>query len=413
MLDVNSTFYEVQCSIDVNFISERWTLSGVRIDRSHQVSEFDRLAILENYPRFGSNTRQHLYCRAILDNTPPRFMNLKSFSSRSSDARSTCAHPHSMGQHKLNRSIVASLLSLAAVATVSQPEQAAAIDLNFSTIDTALDTTTSVNYYNFGFGPGVASNVIHYKNVYSGVDAVVTATVTGANYSFSEHIYNYSANTAGQPTGDAAFFYQIAPNSTGLGTMNYKIDLFASGSNYSTAYVASDLRLFAYDIDGEAIQGESLRVAKDTGTGGLVGYQIGTAANALIVTDNPTNYLFSGRDANLAESNTSGGILLYFQNTSSVNLQFEANTRTASAAATGLPVGSPTGNPVFSAIDGDVSLIGNNATNFDASGRATTAAGFGTYQTATKIPEPFTIIGSLIGGGVAFRMRKKLKATSK
>jgi hypothetical protein len=342
-------------------------------------------------------------------------MNLKSFPSRSSDAASTRAHPHSIGQHQLNRSILASVLSLAAVATVCQPDRAAAIDLNFSTIDTALDTTTTVNYYNFGFGPGVASNVIHYKNVFSGVDAVVTATVTGANYSFSEHIYNYSANSAGQPTGDAAFFYQIAPTFTGLGTMNYKIDLFASGSNYSTAYVASDLRLFAYDIDGEATQGESLRVAKGNGTSGLVGYQIGNSTTAplpLLVTNNATDYVFSGRDINLAESNTSGGVILYYENTSSVNLQFEANTRTPSAAGTGLPAGSPTGNPVFSAIDGDVSLIGNNTTNFDSSGYATTAAGFGKYQ-STKIPEPFTVIGSLIGGGVALRMRKKLKATSK
>jgi hypothetical protein len=343
-------------------------------------------------------------------------MNLKSFPSLDRGASSTRAHPHSIGQHQLNRSIVASLLSLAAVATVSQPDRAAAIDLNFSTIDTTLDTSTTINYYGAGFGSGVANSVIHYKSVYSGVDAVVTATVTGANYSFSEHIYNYSANTAGQPTGDAAFFYQIAPTFTGLGTMNYKIDLFTSGSNYSTAYVASNLRLFAYDIDGEAAQGESLRVAKDTGTGGLVGYQIGNATTAplpLIVTDNPTDYVFSGRDTNLAESNTSGGVLLYFQNTSSVNLQFEANTRTATAAATGLPVGSPTGNAVFSAIDGDVSLIGNNATNFDASGYATTAAGFSTYKAAQKIPEPFSIIGSLVGGAVAFGMRKKLKATSK
>jgi hypothetical protein len=345
--------------------------------------------------------------------TPP-IMNLKSFPSLRCDAGSTRAHPHSMGQHKINRSIVASLLSLAAMATVSQPEQAAAVDLSFGTIDTTLDTSTSTNFYNASFGPGVANSVIHYKNVAVGVDAVITATVTGANYSFSEHIYNYSANLAGQPTGDAAFFYQIAPNSTGLGTMNYKIDLFASGSNYSTAYVAPDLRLFAYDIDGEAAQGESLRVAKDTGTGGLVGYQIGSGATPLIVTDNATNYLFSGRDANLPESNTSGGVLLYFQNTSSVNLQFEANTRTATAAGTGLPVGSPTGNAVFSAIDGDVSLIGNNATNFDATtGHATAAAGFGSYSAAQKIPEPFSIIGSLVGGGVAFGMRKKLKAINK
>jgi hypothetical protein len=337
-------------------------------------------------------------------------MNLKSFPSLDRGASSTRAHPHSIGQHQLNRSIVASLLSLAAVATVSQPDRAVAIDLNFSTIDTTLDTSTSTNFYNFNFGPGVANSVIHYKNVSAGVDARITASVTGANYSFTENIYNYSAVAAGQPAGDAAFFYQIAPNFTGLGTMNYKIDLFASGSNYSTAYVAPDLRLFAYDIDGEAIQGEALRVAKDTGTGGLVGYQVGSAANALIVTDNSTNYLFSGRNVNLAETNTSGGVLLYFQNTSSVDLQFEANTITAQGPAAA-PAGTPNGNPVFSAIDGDVSLIGS--TNFDASGYATTAAGFSTYKAAQKIPEPFSIIGSLVGGAVAFGMRKKLKATSK
>lgn len=340
-------------------------------------------------------------------------MNLKSFPSLRCDTGSTRAYPHSMGQHQLNRSIVASLLSLAAVATVSQPEQAAAIDLNFSTIDTALDTSVNTNFYNFGFGSGVTSNIIHYKNVATGVDATITASVTGANYSFTEHIYNYSAVAAGQPAGDSAFLYQIAPNFTGLGTMNYKIDLFASGSNYSTAYVAPDLRLFAYDIDGEPIQGEALRVAKGTGTGGLVGYQVGSAANAMIVTDNPTNYLFSGRNVNLAETNTSAGVLLYFQNTSSVDLQFEANTITAQGPAAA-PAGTPTGNPVFSAIDGDVSLIGNNATNFDATtGHATAAAGFGTYSAAQKIPEPFSIIGSLVGGGVAFGMRKKLKATNK
>jgi hypothetical protein len=308
---------------------------------------------------------------------------------------------------------VLSLLTAAVAATVIQPEQAAAIDLNFATIDTTLDTTTSTNYYNFGFGPGVASNVIHYKNVSAGVDAVITATVTGANYSFTENIYNYSANTAGQPTGDAAFLYQIAVNQTGLGTMSYKIDLFASGSNYSTAYTATDLRLLAYDVDGEASQGEAVRVFKGDSSGGLVGYQIGSNATAaLIESEDANSYLFSGRDVNKPESDTSGAALFYFQNTSSVTFQFEANTRTATAAVAA-PLGTPNGNPVFSAIDGDVSLIGNTPTNFDASGHATTAAGFSSYVVAKKIPEPFTVIGSLIGGGVAFRMRKKLKATSK
>jgi hypothetical protein len=37
----------------------------------------------------------------------------------------------------------------------------------------------------------------------------------------------------------------------------------------------------------------------------------------------------------------------------------------------------------------------------------------GTNPDATAVPEPFTIIGTLIGGTAAVRMRKKLKATTK
>ncbi|WP_310485548.1 PEP-CTERM sorting domain-containing protein [Chamaesiphon sp. VAR_48_metabat_403] len=38
---------------------------------------------------------------------------------------------------------------------------------------------------------------------------------------------------------------------------------------------------------------------------------------------------------------------------------------------------------------------------------------FGTANAATAVPEPFTIIGTLVGGTAALRMRKKLKAAGK
>jgi hypothetical protein len=321
-------------------------------------------------------------------------------------------HPPIM---KLKSLQVLSLLTLAVAAT-AQPEKAAAIDLNFST---TTQSQTDTNPFSFGFGPGVGNSgpvassnptgstgsvVVNYTNVFAGVDARVTAQTFGTGYSFVEHIPNYSVNTAGQPVGDAAFLYQIAANTTGKGGLTYKIDLFQTDGtthSYNTAYTATDLRLFAYDVDGEAAQGEALRVFKGTDTSGLIGYQLGSTS-PLAASEDATSYLFTGPGVNRAETDPSGAALLYFQNTSSVTFQFEANTTTASA----------NNNPVFSAIDGDVSLIGNNATNFDASGHATPAAGFGTYVQAQKIPEPFTIIGSLIGGGVAFGMRKKLKATS-
>jgi hypothetical protein len=294
-------------------------------------------------------------------------------------------------------------LTLAAVSTVSQSEKAAAIDLNFNT---TTQTQVNTNPFNFNFGPGVSSNVVNYTNVASGIDVRITAT-TSTGYSFVEHIPNYSTtNPAPQPVGDAAFLYQSNATTTGAGGMTYKMDFFATDGithNFTTAYTAPDLRFLVYDVDGESTQGEAVRIAKGAG---LFGYQVGNTTQALIPTEDGSSYLFSGRDVNVAETNTAGSTILYFKNVNSVTFGFEADTRSSNGSA----------NPVFSAIDGDVSLIGQNSINFDSSGHATPLAGFGTFvstaSTAEPVPEPFTIIGTLIGGTAAFRMRKKLKASS-
>ena len=295
-------------------------------------------------------------------------------------------------------------LTLAGAATTLQTEKAAAIDLNFST---TTQTAVNRNPFNFGFGPGVGNIgtvngtstpagsttpvVVNYTNVAPGLDARVTATTFGTNYSFVEHIPNYSAVLAGQPAGDSAFLYQIAANQTGLGGMTYTIDLFNSGTNFTVAAAPTNLRFLAYDVDGEASQGEAVRVFKNTG---FAGYQVGSAANALIAKQEIDSYLFSGRDVNRPETDPSGAAIFYFVNTNSVTFQFEANTRTAST----------NNNPVFSAIDGDLSLLAGDLSGFnDRVG----------INNAATVPEPFTIIGTLIGGTAAFRMRKKLKASSK
>jgi hypothetical protein len=41
------------------------------------------------------------------------------------------------------------------------------------------------------------------------------------------------------------------------------------------------------------------------------------------------------------------------------------------------------------------------------------ALAFGPDPVSTAVPEPFTMIGTLVGGSAAFRMRKKFKATNK
>lgn len=325
---------------------------------------------------------------------------------------------------RLTRSLCGSLSILAVAATVGHPERAAAIDLNFVT---TTQTQTDTNPYNFNFGPGVGNSgpvnsvnptgstgavVVNYTNVATGVDARITAQTFGANYSFVEHIPNYSVNTLGQPAGDAAFFYQIAANQLGAGGMTYTIDLFQTDGtthNFSTAYVAPNLSFSVYDVDGEntatANQTEAVRVLKGSGNSGLAGYQVSTDPTAgLIVTENATSYLFSGRGVNQSETSFLGSALLYFQNTSSVTFQFEANTVAPALTSA---------NPVFSGIDGDLSMIKSQAgTTIDSNGYVV-ATGVSSFVQAKKLPEPFTIIGSIIGGTAAFGIRKKLKAASK
>jgi hypothetical protein len=111
-------------------------------------------------------------------------------------------------------------------------------------------------------------------------------------------------------------------------------------------------------------------------------------------------------------NNASGGIFTLLLNGAALNtfntgaVNFNTTTRnnlTASTTVSGgvysigiqitRPYGSGTGNTPYQYVD-----------NFAISGSAANSA---------AVPEPFTVIGSLIGGTAAFRMRKKLKFSSK
>jgi hypothetical protein len=289
---------------------------------------------------------------------------------------------------KLDRAICLSILSVAAITTASQAEKAAAADLNFANLkfDTPNPINSSPNTTIDG-DPAFTGTTIEYFNVAPGVDARITATPFGDNYSFAGHFPDYSTLTMGEPKGDTALQYQIANDQTGPGGLTYKIDLFESGGTFTTAFIAPELRFLIYDVDGESSQGEAVRIANG---GGFVGYQVGNTNEALTPTfDALTNsYLFSGRNTNVSETDPSGAAIFYFQNTNSVTFQFEANTRTQSSI-----------NSVFSAIDGDLSLIQGNTSGFASR-----------VDVSAAVPEPFTVIGTLVGGTAALRLRKKLKA---
>ncbi len=140
---------------------------------------------------------------------------------------------------------------------------------------------------------------------------------------------------------------------------------------------------------------------KGVGNSGFSGYQIANN-NPLTVTQDATSYLFQGVGYNLPENDASGATVLYFDNTSTFTLQFEANTV---STINNLNLT----NPVFSAIDGDLSILGAT----EALKTASLATSYQSRVTAQKLPEPFTVIGTLVGGTAAFRLRKKLKDGAK
>ena len=277
-------------------------------------------------------------------------------------------------------------LTLAVTAT-AQPEKAAAINLVFNNPVQA-NNTSNVG----GFGqPGVTGTLLEYRNVAPGIDARVTAAVSGTSYNFAGHIPNYTS--AGNSNGDDGFVYQATQ--AGSGIMTYKFDFYQTDGtthSFSTLATPFDFSLLVYDIDGEATQSEALRVSKRIGSSGLGSYQIGNSSTAsLTATESATNYLFSGRGINVAETSVNGDVILNFLQSNSTTLQFESTTAPNSTFPNG----------VFSGIDGDLSILPRTTGTFAAKVTA-----------SQQVPEPFTIIGTIVGGTTALRMRKKLKSTA-
>jgi hypothetical protein len=93
--------------------------------------------------------------------------------------------------------------------------------------------------------------------------------------------------------------------------------------------------------------------------------------------------LFTGPGENVAETESSGATLLYFENTHKITLQMEANTITG------------TNDGVFTAI-GDASLLG-----------ATEAERLSKLENFVAVPEPVAATAVLLGGGILVFGRRR------
>ncbi len=231
---------------------------------------------------------------------------------------------------------------------------AASIDLDFSN-QVESNNTTDI----YGLGPAYTGNTISVLNVASHdgttVDAKITASAFGS-YEFQYHIINHNY-------GDMGFVV----NSTGHGSggLSYVFQLYdGTGSNsgsFNTPFAAEELSIMVYDVDGSGHQSENLRAYS---ADGLISYQTGTNANSLVASTEGNSVLFTGPRQNFLESDSTGAVILNYANTSQFTLNFESETFYGS-----LP------NPVFSAIDGDLSMgTGGFAPSESVSDAGSTAA---------------------------------------
>ena len=248
-------------------------------------------------------------------------------------------------------------------------------DLSFSS------PVQSTNKTDSDLGAYYTGTTYDFRNVSptSGTSIDLRVTITNnnpTNYNFIGSFPDYSSKT-GQPDGDLGYLYEYSggKNNYGAGGVTYKLDFFTGDGKFKTAFKLSDFRLMIYDVDGEASQSESVRVQdKD----GFYGYSLPNVGG-INVKKETGSYLFTGPGQNRDEDDPTGAFILYYHDTSSISLQMIANTFYGDGGTNG----------VFSAIDGDLSLIGGG--------------GFGGV---VPVPEPSSALLALFGTLIFMRRRR-------
>jgi uncharacterized repeat protein (TIGR01451 family) len=241
---------------------------------------------------------------------------------------------------------------LLAAMAAPQLGHAEPVPLRFNTFTPGTNVTNMNNELGPGYTGGLTMDFLAVA-IYEGttIDARVTTVVqpgtefaTGTtNKTACGYIPNYKAMSPSQPKGDLGLLYAAV----GRGTAGITLTLsFFDGTRdrsgkFSEAYVVPDLRLLVYDVDGEPAQAEWFDASY---ADGLYSYATGTAAPSVTAKPTATGVHFSGPGRDFRETDTSGAVVLRYHNTSRISLAFGAEQHQDGT------------NPVFSAIDGDLSL---------------------------------------------------------
>ena len=124
-------------------------------------------------------------------------------------------------------------------------------------------------------GPSFSGTVMRFTNVAPGlvpqVDLRISVTGVSPGYVFNNSIPDYRSNSVGEPNGDLGYVYSHNGGASATGGITYTLEFFEGGGTFTTPMSLPQFRMLMYDVDGESIQSESVRVfASD----GFFGFQV-------------------------------------------------------------------------------------------------------------------------------------------
>jgi hypothetical protein len=165
------------------------------------------------------------------------------------------------------------------------------------------------------------------------------------------------------------------------GGIAWSMSFFLGGSSFNTSIELPGVRLLIYDHDGEALQDESIRAFAGDG---LTGYQL-HGNSGIHAHEEGDSYRFDSRGSGHPETTADGGMILYYQNTSSIRFDMFGTTYA------GIP---PQNLGIFAAWDGNLGVNGGGTDGFNP---------------LVTVPEPTAPI--LLGAAAAGLLLRRIRRT--
>ncbi|MEK7953724.1 PEP-CTERM sorting domain-containing protein [Luteolibacter soli] len=210
---------------------------------------------------------------------------------------------------------------------------------------------SSASYMDFTSAGSYNGNSVDVRVSFLGLTDGESSDFRGSStYQWVGWIPDYNTLDA---SNDLGVYYRHDGNyAQQQGGIAWSLSFFEGGGSFSTPITLPGVRLLIYDHDGEPFQSESIRAFAGDG---LTGYQL-HGSSGILASDEGGSYRFDAAGAGQPETTPHGGMILYYQNTSSIRFDMFSTTQP------GLPVQN---NGIFAAWDGDLGLTDGTTGGFN------------------------------------------------